>query len=130
MTFKGKRVASKADTVEITCPACSNTWSFDASKEDLTTDKQCEACEHTWTPTLGDYSAAVKRGEALTAAPTKRAAKGAVRKQNTATTPRVAEQPRIDVAETFATRNRETVGSASATDPGALYRERNARVGK
>jgi hypothetical protein len=103
MTFKGKRAASKADTVEITCPACSNTWSFDASKEDLTTDKTCAACGHTWTPVIQDYAKAIE-------GPVSRA--------------------RIDVAAVFATRNRETVGRASATDPAALYRERNARGGK
>ncbi|SRR6266568_88289 len=104
MTAEGKR------SVTIECPGCAHSWRV-GEKEDITADKTCSACGHTWTPELADYSKAVRR-----------ATKGAVKQ-----TAAAAAAPRIDVAAIFAARNRDRVDRASATDPGAFYRERNAR---
>jgi hypothetical protein len=121
--MRTKRAARSAEKdparwAPIYCPECQHSWDVDFAK-DGTSDKTCPACGHHWSPELSDYSRAIKRG----GAPTGRHSQ-ATRKQS-------AGRPLIDIAAVFAARNKGLrTNRASALDPGAVYRERNARGGK
>lgn len=56
------RVRAEGQVVVLTCPACGA--EAEVAADDLTTEKTCGACGHTWTPSIGDYAAGLKRGEA------------------------------------------------------------------